>query len=805
MKKILLGAAATALLMTGCSQNELLDGGVATPNDGKIYFSATSGILTRAAAGNPINSTGDLQKLTAGFFVSGYVPGATDPYVDNVNPKFNGVSWEYSPEPYWPNSTMNFFAHANWGTAPTTASTGITATGISIPATGKEDYKQKDLLVAATLGATKEIRTLLTFKHALTQIVFKAGNVNPTKVTASINSVSIANVGSIGDMTYSDPAIGVKWAKPATSTPATDIEGNGATLTAAVKRDTYEVSGISTFNVPSVTSNDYTTYPRIQNDAEPNNNALMLLPQDFKAWVPNANGTAVKAEAQTGSYIKLTGLLYNPAYIDDAKVSAATTGDDAAKEALRAYIFCGTYTGTETTVAELTPGSIYIPISSLPNEIGQWVPGKRINYIITFGDSNDGSGGGGFNEDGDPILVPIRFRATVEDWVETNVPLLTASFDAKSSAITNNFITGYINQLLNDVKVAAAPKVYKGNIKISGTVSNDFGTAPDLTNLDSHTLSTALNTNEPISSKFRPGSTITYDLTGITSWNGKNTSFTVPTGWEARSFKANGDPSQPAATTDAAIAAGEKIDLGATSTANKLVLTKVPTTGYDYNTHIGYIEDNIASIEFNENHVTPSAFTRKVTANGVIPGTTTASATAPYYFNFSCEMLSMFVADAYKNATVTLDLTKVTGWSDATGVERGVRTWCPAGWSASDGTKTYFGGDPIMLTAEGTITFTKVQDIMNHSYLGLSSLDLWLTNDIMKTAGATFYYNNVDFDVEIDVNASPWKDIVKTAVNTNVIVQLKYPLSTIKVKNAETTATSDKWSYHTSGALTFTK
>lgn len=269
MKRILLGAATTALLFAGCAQNELLDGGIVTPNDGKIYFSATSGVPTntRAAAGNPFVTTGDLQNLGT-FHVVGYL-GATEVVGTSLNPQqvdWNGISWEYANEPYWPNGTMNFYAYANWGTAPTVASTGITAADVTI---GQDTYTHTDLLVAAT-SASKQVRTLLNFKHALTQVVFKAGNINPTKVAAEFTGIEIANIGSKSTMTY---AIGgdITWAA---ATDALDYTVNGIT--------NYKVTDLS------ATPTNYKLYPRVQTDAEPNNNALMLVPQKFTAWDANS-------------------------------------------------------------------------------------------------------------------------------------------------------------------------------------------------------------------------------------------------------------------------------------------------------------------------------------------------------------------------------------------------------------------------------------------------------------------------------------------------------------------------------------
>lgn len=795
MKRILLGAATTALLFAGCAQNELLDGGIVTPNDGKIYFSATSGVPTntRAAAGNPINSTADLQKIGT-FKVAGFHNG-TDEYVGTAaNPVTvtwtNGTSWEYSNEPYWPSTgTMNFLAYANWGTGtaniplPTITGTGMTAT---VKIDEDATTAHTDLLVAATYDATKEVRTLLTFKHALTQIVFKAANLSVAGATDAldvhIGGIKIVNVSETGTMTVSKAADGkaqIGWAGQAPQT---------------AQRVDYKVESIDTdatadgsFVVPRVAPGDqtkYSLYPRVQNAAEPANNALMLIPQNFTAWDANKGVSATDA-TQHGAYIAI-----------DAIIRKA--GSDK-----QAEWFCGTK-GNMPDLSDATYGTIYIPVSSLGNEVARWEAGKRINYIITFGDKNSGSGGGGYDENGDPILVPIKFRAVVEDWVETNVPLLTATFEATSSAITNKFITGYVNQMLADVKDAAAPKVIKANIDINGTVSNEMNTASDDAALStSHNFLTATLANGQIySSKFRPGSTVTYDLEGVTNWNGKTTELTVPAGWEARTYQ-NGGVANPAPATNPAIAATGKVTLGVTApAANKLVLTKVPTTYAVYNSHVDYIEDNIGGVVLNEKSLAATFATTIYVAGPVVRANTA----------FSSDMLSELVATP-NGATLTINMAAVTGWTG-----NSITTWCPAGWMATvqqavdvlpgDGIRTYFPGDPIAIsntTSVKTIVFTKASIATTHNYVGLSSLKAWLENTSVKANGEIFYYDNVDFDVAITLTGAPWKDITGVSDNNTAVVKLKYPLSAGKVTGTQVDNTTTGWTYDGAGTLTYTK
>lgn len=805
MKRILLGAATTALLFAGCAQNELLDGGIVTPNDGKIYFSATSGVPTntRAAAGNPINSTADLQKIGT-FKVAGFHNG-TDEYVGTAATPVtvtwtNGTSWEYSNEPYWPSTgTMNFLAYANWGTGtaniplPTITGTGMTAT---VKIDEDATTAHTDLLVAATYDATKEVRTLLTFKHALTQIVFKSANLSEDgkadALDVHIGGIKIVNVSETGKMTVSKAAADGKaqigWsAQTAQTAKRADykVEHIDATLTDVMRTAT------NSFEVPRVApanQTKYNLYPRVQNAAEPANNALMLIPQNFDAWDANKGAKATETD-QYGAYIEIDAIIRKKGSNNQAEW------------------FCGTK-GADADISKGSYGKIYIPVSSLNNEVARWEAGKRINYIITFGDKNSGSGGGGYDENGDPILVPIKFRAVVEDWVETNVPLLTATFEATSSAITNKFITGYVNKMLDDVKDAAAPKVIKAKIDINGTVSNEMGNVAtdDVALTTSHKFldATTLANGQIYSSKFRPGSTVTYDLVGVgNNWNGKTTELEVPEGWEARTFQ-GANEANPDASTKPAIAAGGTVTLGVAKTpnpeANILVLTKVPFSYDNYNSHVDYIEDNIGGVVLNEKSLAAN-FNTTIYVAGPVVRTNTV---------FSSDMLSELVATP-NDATLTIDMTAVA--AGLTTPDKTITTWCPAGWKAeveqtAGGTKTYFPGDPIAIsntTSVKTIVFTKASIATTHNYVGLSSLKAWLENTSVKANGEIFYYDNVDFDVAIVLTGAPWDGITGVSDNNTAVVKLKYPLSAGKVTGTQADNTTTGWTYDGAGTLTYTK
>ena len=471
MKNLTMKLAATLLIFSGCAQNDLIDSpDQGTSNDGKVRFSATSALTgTRAADGNPFNNTQALQTLGS-FMIDGYYNGTSIYGVAAQKVEWNGGSWEYANEPYWPTGNevkIDFFAYANWDTNTklTFASTGITAAPnsgdkITIAEDKLDGNGQKDLLVGGHMGATKQSRTLITFKHALTQIVFKAGNVNSTRLDVKIGGVRIVNVkNAASQMTFDGTDIA--WTLSGTATEKYHVQG----LEAATDwSSAINIDKDNAYTAPTVaTLGDYSNYTVIQKTAGTKNNALLLLPQTFAAWNPN------NAADNDGSYIELLAVVKDQTNASDQNLKDANSEDEV--KALKPYYYCGTPNYVDGTNNTESYGIIRIPVSSVTDDLGEWIAGKRITYLITFGDNGSGSGGGGYNPDGDPILVPIRFNAIVENWVDVNVPLLTATFNANSGSVDGTFIDGYTNQLINDIKSARTPKVYKSSIKVTGQLS----------------------------------------------------------------------------------------------------------------------------------------------------------------------------------------------------------------------------------------------------------------------------------------------------------------------------------------------
>lgn len=678
MKNLTTKLAATLFILSGCAQNELIDSpNQGTPNDGRIRFAATSALTsTRAADGNPFNNTSNLQALGK-FTVDGYLG---DVSIYGANPQlveWKTGSWEYTNEPYWPsgNAQINFFAYANWEKSTdatvTITKDGITAkeetvgSSITIGEDQLDGAGQKDLLVAATLGATKQTRTLISFKHALTQIVFKAGNVDKDKLDVRIGGVRIVNVKKKAtSMTFDGTSL--TWTLAGNADATYHVQGLEASKSAAWT--TPKVGG-NTYSVATTTKalGDYSEYEVIQKTGlEANakkNNALLLLPQLFNAWDPN--GTDLTKD----SYIELLAVIKDPTKAD-------ITAEDQINDK-KPFYYSGTpsWNATDNKLVE-SYGLIRIPVSSVTGEIGEWIAGKRITYLITFGDKGSGSGGGGYTPGGDPVLVPIRFNAIVEDWVDVNVPLLTATFEATSGTVDGAFINGYTKQLMNDIKAARSPKVYKSSIKINGQLSqtstNQAITTTDLENLN-----------------VLVGSTVTYDLSGIDTW-GKTLTIAAPnSSWDIEYQTKAGVKIDP---NDSPVLDGKT----EANSAYKVILTKKAESSNAYTCGSAeYLTDFFAAIRINESNgtVRPAGWTITV-ANTITKELT-----------FSADDLS--VLSGTSGTKVILKVTKI----DAGGK---LNVTVPTGWKViyenNTTTETKNVGEKVTAITGSNIviTFTKI-------------------------------------------------------------------------------------------------
>ncbi|MEG3048549.1 MAG: hypothetical protein RR872_07940 [Mucinivorans sp.] len=116
----------------------------------------------------------------------------------------------------------------------------------------------------------------------------------------------------------------------------------------------------------------------------------MLMPQTFTAWQPKGSGVDATIAQTTNGYLKVM-----------CKISNTSTTP---------AIY---YHGSATAYA-----AIYIPLSSTDNAATNpqpiWVANNNITYTLNFG--------GGYADNGNPILTPIKFTTDVTNWTDATGP-----------------------------------------------------------------------------------------------------------------------------------------------------------------------------------------------------------------------------------------------------------------------------------------------------------------------------------------------------------------------------------------------
>lgn len=343
MKKILIGAIGL-LALASCSQNETLE----VNNDGnEILFGVSSENASRAAAGEIFSSTVKPGNFTvyasynnADFFPAAGINVKQDTG-DNSKWVTDGKTY------YWPNTgAINFFAVRNGGTPTWNAADGGSLTSAyTVPTTVTD---QKDFIYAYASSAKTANKVPLTFKHALSQVVFKAKNTN-ANIEVQIDEVQVCKLQNEGTFTLPTTTVSTVWSAKSGNT-------------------SYKVS----FDKTKITSEGVSLTDGVVA------NTLLLLPQEVEAATP-AKAKATFDSAVADGFYFLVKLSYK-----DTENGAYLWGS-----------------ATETAYVAL-PAAI------------KWEEGKKYIYTFLFDNGHNGGYDPGTT---DPVLFPITFSVSVEDFV----------------------------------------------------------------------------------------------------------------------------------------------------------------------------------------------------------------------------------------------------------------------------------------------------------------------------------------------------------------------------------------------------
>lgn len=412
MKKLFLLAWPIALAAVSCSNEEV----VSVNNDAnEIKFAVTAENGTRAQ-----NLFCNLNKPTNFHVWASVGDGeAAKQYFANVSYNLNDGKYTAADGVvhFWPAEAVDFFAvtEETKKAVETPASpaeynawtTGFTwnitsASTITWGTRNKNASAQTDLLYAYTRKSRAQATdgtVDINFRHALSQIVFKAVNNNPT-IKVEIDQVEVVNIASQGTFTMpfgvdkvTNDNINDHTTAGEYKTGVGSWSGQGTPITydtekftlatveynKGVKNLTDEVGKNAT---GSESEGNYVAaeHPIVKH-------SLLLIPQKTTAW---NRATETAPTSSNGSYFKVYCKIWN--------VSGATSnGAD--------LLLWGKVNGSGESVTYTTE-PVYIPFEA------NWLPGKKYIYTFNFNTSTTG----GYEEDGDPVLVPISFNITVDDF-----------------------------------------------------------------------------------------------------------------------------------------------------------------------------------------------------------------------------------------------------------------------------------------------------------------------------------------------------------------------------------------------------
>lgn len=364
--KSIFASALAAMMLTACSQDEIID----QQQEG-IGFSVSTKTTTRAADSYCNNLLPRSFKVWAQNVDDGSAYFSGDLI---TNEGGNPVKWvNQTGTRYWPENNLNFFAEVNGDSEFDFNGGNPRFNNFTVKDNVQE---QVDLIYAQKLNQGKTNSLVnLNFRHALSQVAFKARCTNPN-IHVEVSGVSVGHIGNRGTFTFPQ-GVGTdqNWEDP----DHNDIE-HDVTLPGEGQWTDAQLSQLKQYDVnfaPVALGSEISnlTCPEV-NHQNGFANVLTLIPQKVNAWNPEQKGADFN-----GSYFLVKCKIYNVA---GSEFNASTD-------------------------KVLYDGNAAIPVSI------DWKQGKRYIYTFTF---NNGNGGWTPNpDDPKPVLTAIDYSVTVDDFV----------------------------------------------------------------------------------------------------------------------------------------------------------------------------------------------------------------------------------------------------------------------------------------------------------------------------------------------------------------------------------------------------
>lgn len=290
---------------------------------------------------------------------------------------------------YWPVQNLDFFAAKNHNGSVTfdpSAAVPFTFTGYTVNSTVSD---QTDFIYAVNKNQAKATPATLNFRHALSQIEFKAKNSN-SSIRVFIDGIKVANVKSKGDFKVT----GETDVTFVDSDPAhVDSDTRSSESRGEWKNQELNATYSVTFAEKEVAASG-STVDLTYGSGEFNTNSMYLLPQSLDVWT---GGVTAGDPTQDKAYFVVNALIYNVA--------------DPSVEFVKAknVVLWGKESSPGAGDWSTRPIAVKIPTGQ------KWEDGKR--YVYTFNFSEYGTGGTDPGT-GTPVLTPIELTVTVDDFVD---------------------------------------------------------------------------------------------------------------------------------------------------------------------------------------------------------------------------------------------------------------------------------------------------------------------------------------------------------------------------------------------------
>lgn len=392
MKKLLFAGIAVSML-AACSNDEVVP---VNNESNAIKFGVTAENGTRADdIYCPTNEFGEFN-----VFATYGSPAAE--YIANDLIKKNSTWENMTGTRYWPNTgNVTFFGYVN--ADGTFDKSDVAAPKFDDFAPKTDIDKQLDLMYACEVQAKgeKDNKVTLNFRHALSQIVFNARN-DDANLYVEISGVSIVNIKGQGD-----------YILPTTSTQGNLDHNYGDNVYVENTRGQWDFGSITSDAEYTVSVLNGTNAVAVNGQLDEDGNKTKGDIVNLTDWSKHDNGNSTVEGTPAD---KAKAMLLIPQNTTKFNVETKATGSYFLVNC-KIWNVADPKSGKQDSDIVLWEGqngqseNVMIPVEF------KWEEGKKYLYTFVFGNGNGGYTG---PDDPKPVLVPITFDVTIDEFFEVD-------------------------------------------------------------------------------------------------------------------------------------------------------------------------------------------------------------------------------------------------------------------------------------------------------------------------------------------------------------------------------------------------